>query len=81
MSFCYARIEENEMFIGADMKLSTDNIDMIRNFFGDTIADNMKRYGIIKNIIINDNICITFAGNNILLADELLSRIDWNTIL
>lgn len=78
MSFCYARIEGNELFIAADMKFTTDNIDMTRRHFGD-IADNMKKYGIIKNIIINDNICIAFAGNNILLANELLSKIDWNS--
>lgn len=77
MSFIYAHkiISENETIeIYSDTKISFDEIEK-KSFESETL-NNIKKWGLIKIIIINSQCCIAFAGNNIKLVQELLD--DYN---
>ena len=82
MSFIYAKNINNKLYILADSKLSVSSKDeaMLIKAIGSENYNNIKSLGIIKNVIINNNICIASAG---ILEDynELLLKVDENSFI
>lgn len=81
MSFIYSRKLKNRIYVLADSKLSvlSSDEDWFVKRVGKDNYNNIKSLGIIKNVIINKNICVASAG---VLEDynELLKFIDVNDI-
>ena len=62
LSFLFARKTNNYLYILADTKINYSEIsDQLLNKIGDT-ANLINKYGIIKNVIINRNLCVGAAG-------------------
>lgn len=68
MSFLYAGNYNNRIYVLADTKVSFSS-EAEKNMFCNTILkrsqeefDKLRMFGIIKNVIINSNTCIGFAG-------------------
>lgn len=59
--------------IYSDTKISL--YGAIKSNWGDKTRRAVERYGLIKSIIISPNCCISFAGNNIALAHQLLETL------
>lgn len=59
--------------IYSDTKISL--YGAIKSNWGDMTRRSVERYGLIKSIIISPNCCISFAGNNIALAHQLLETL------
>ena len=79
MSFIFARRYNNKIRVLADNKITispTDEISLIK-YIGEDSYRNVKNLGVIKNVIINENLCVCSAGS---LEDynELLKYIDTN---
>lgn len=81
MSFLYARKLDDRIYVLADTKISYDTIesDIIIKAIGRENEYLLRNYGIIKNVIINRDICVGFAGS-IRDFNELLEYIDNNKI-
>lgn len=79
MSFVYARKIENSIVILADTKITFDMKDETL-IFSKATKQKVKQFGIIKNVIISKNFCVSFAGNNIIYANKLLEKIKHITI-
>ncbi len=68
MRFLYARNYNNEIYMFADTKVSFSSITEQEMFFSRVLNSSeeklniLKNFGIIKNVVINSNICIGFAG-------------------
>ncbi len=81
MSFVYARKLKNKFYILADSKttISDDDSDRLKIRIGEKVYNDLKKFGVIKNVIINENICIASAG---VLEDfnELLKYVDTQKI-
>lgn len=56
--------------IYSDTKLTLDGTSKLN--WGDNTRSAIERYGLIKSVIINPKCCISFAGNNIAFAHQLL---------
>lgn len=85
MSFIYARNFKNRIYVFADSKLSTSPNDegQLTKYLGKEAYNSIKSLGVIKNVIINENICVASAGVledfNILLKlidDKKISTLD-----
>lgn len=79
MSFIFARKYDNKIRVFADKKITVDPKDedfLIKNIGIDNYR-KIKSLGIVKNVIINESICISSAG---ILEDfnELLKYVDNN---
>ena len=79
MSFIFARKYDNRIKIFADKKITVDLKDedfLIKNI-GIENYKKIKSLGIIKNVIVRENICISSAG---ILEDfnKLLKYVDDN---
>lgn len=74
MSFVYAQKIKNTLAILADTKITFVEDDL--RLFSEKSKKAICQFGMIKNIIISRNFCVSFAGNNIILANNLLSRIN-----
>lgn len=59
--------------IYSDTKISL--FGAIKANWGDMTRRSVERYGLIKSIIISPTCCISFAGNNIALAHQLLETL------
>ena len=59
--------------IYSDTKISL--YGAVKSNWGDKTRCAVERYGLIKSIIISPNCCISFAGNNIALAHQLLETL------
>ena len=83
MSYLYASNKNNNMYIFSDTKVtfSDKEEDILFNVLKKKTDDfeNLKKFGIVKNVIINKNICIGSAG---ILEhfNELLKYIESNEI-
>lgn len=76
MSFVYAEKDKYCTKIYSDTKVTFDEQSKLN--WGENTRNAMGAYGIIKSIIVRDNCCISFAGNDIILAHKLLQEIvDW----
>lgn len=75
MSFVYAQKIKNSVAILADTKITFDQVDA-KTLFSQKSVRNIRQFGMIKNIIVSRNFCISYAGNNIILANNLLNRIN-----
>jgi hypothetical protein len=75
LSFVYAKKVGQLTAIFADTKISFDQPDY-KQFFGKRSKEMIRQFGMIKNIIISHNFCISYAGNNIIHANNLLQRIN-----
>lgn len=81
MSFVYARkytIEYeggklNSTDIYSDTKISL--IGANKANWSEMTRKNIEKYGLIKSVILNPKCCISFAGNNIAYAHELLYKL------
>ena len=73
MSFVYAETKNNTLDIYCDTKIGLDN------FAGATFsleqAELIRKYGIVKTVLICPELAISFAGNNIYLASKLFKRL------
>ena len=82
MSFIYARNINNKLYVLADSKLTVSSNDeaLLIKAIGLENYNNIKLLGIVKNVIINNNICIASAG---MLEDynDLLQKVDENHII
>lgn len=79
MSFIYARNLKNKVYVFADSKLSVtpkDEAQLIK-ILGKKSYINIRTLGVIKNVIIDEKICIASAG---VLEDfnAILKKIDLN---
>lgn len=72
MSFIYAEKREEYTLIYSDTKLTFNQHAALN--WGKQTYDAMCTYGLIKSIIVRDNCCISFAGNNIMLAHDLIKQ-------
>lgn len=82
MSFIFARKYSNQIKIFSDKKMTVDPKDeafLIKNIGAETYG-RINSLGVVKNVIINENICVSSAG---ILEDfnELLKYIDDNKYL
>lgn len=75
MSFVYAEKTNSSknIHIYSDTKLTLDETNRLN--WGDKQYQLIKKYGIIKSIIIHPSICISFAGSNIMYMYNLLDRL------
>ena len=68
MSFLYAGNYNNKIYMFSDTKVSFSSITEQEIFFSRVLNNSeeklniLKNFGIIKSVIINNNICIGFAG-------------------
>ena len=74
MSFVYAQKIGKSIGIFADTKITFNTA--ATHLFGTDTQKSVHQFGMIKNIIISKNFCISFAGNNIVYANKLLSKIN-----
>lgn len=74
MSFVYAQKIGKSIGIFADTKITFNTA--ATHLFGTDTQKCVHQFGMIKNIIISKNFCISFAGNNIVYANKLLSKIN-----
>lgn len=79
MSFVYAQKIKNSIAVFADTKITFDQADA-KTLFSSKSMRNIRQFGMIKNIIISRNFCVSFAGNNIIPANNLLKRIKHTTL-
>lgn len=81
MSFIYARNLKNKIYVFADSKLSVspEDEDQLIKTIGKENYNNVMSLGVIKNVIINENICVASSG---ILEDfnKLLEMIDNNKL-
>lgn len=81
MSFIYARNLKNKIYVFSDSKLSIspEDKDRLIKIIGKENYNNVMSLGVIKNVIINKNICVASAG---ILEDfnRLLEIIDNNKL-
>lgn len=75
VSFVYAQKIKNSIAILADTKITFCQVDS-KTLFSQKSTKNIRQFGMIKNIIISRNLCVSYAGNNIILANNLLNKID-----
>lgn len=73
MSFVYAEKDKYCTKIYSDTKVTFDEQSKLN--WGENTRNAMGAYGIIKSIIVRDNCCISFAGNDIRLVHKLLQEI------
>lgn len=78
MSFVYAQKIGKSIGIFADTKISFNTA--ATHIFGAETQKRVHQFGMIKNIILSKNYCVSFAGNNIIFANELLSKINHVTL-
>ena len=73
MSFVYAEMKNSTLDIYCDTKIGLDN------FAGATFSLEqvalIRKYGIVKTVLICPELAISFAGNNIYLASKLFKRL------
>ena len=69
MSFVYAEKNNYCTEIYSDTKATFDEKSKLN--WGENTRNAMGAYGIIKTIIVRDNCCISFAGNDIRLVHKL----------
>ncbi|MGE5474953.1 MAG: hypothetical protein ACM3UU_12115 [Ignavibacteriales bacterium] len=74
MSFVYAKKIQNTIVVFGDTKITFDPIGSKALWSEDT-HKKVQKYGLIKNMIISNNFCVSFAGKNIIYANELLKHI------
>lgn len=79
MSFVYAKKIGKSIAIFADTKITFDQPDSITLFSRES-QKKIIQFGMIKNIIISKNFCVSYAGNNIVYANELLQKINHVTL-
>ena len=80
MSFVYAekvQIEDDGIVtplfhILSDTRLRFDEKYPNKNSWGELLFQRMQKYGTVKSVIINPRCCISFAGNNIKYAHDML---------
>lgn len=73
MSFIFAEKDKCCTKIYSDTKVTFDEQSKLN--WGVNTRNAMGEYGIIKTIIVRDNCCISFAGNDIRLAHKLFQEI------
>lgn len=73
MSFIFAEKDRLSTTIYSDTKVTFDEQSKLN--WGENTRRAMGAYGIIKTIIVRDNCCISFAGNDIRLAHKLLQEV------
>ena len=73
MSFVFAEKNEDCTMIYSDTKVTFDEQSKLN--WGENTRNAMGTYGIIKSIIVRDNCCVSFAGNDIRLAHKLLQEL------
>lgn len=73
MSFIFAEKSGYCTQIYSDTKVTFDEQSKLN--WGENTRNAMGTYGLIKSIIIRDNCCISFAGNDIRLAHKLLQQL------
>ncbi len=79
MSFVYAKKIKNAIAIWGDTKITFNQVNS-KALFSSKSIKNIYQFGMIKNIIVSPNLCVSFAGNNIVLANNFLSRINHITL-
>ena len=85
MSFLYARNYKKEICVWSDTKVSFSSSEEQEIFQKSVLNGSMAEYhkidklGVVKNVIINGNICVAFAGN-LKHFNELLEYIEDNRI-
>lgn len=75
MSFIYAEIYNDQFHIYADTKITCDE-DRKKDWESEEQFNLVKQYGMVKNIIVRDNLVVCYAGNNVYLAAELFNEIN-----
>ncbi|MBQ8117018.1 MAG: hypothetical protein IJ147_03000 [Lachnospiraceae bacterium] len=70
MSFVYASRSEKDFFIVADTKVKTN--DVADKSWKPEVVHNVKKFGIIKNVILSPDIVLGFAGNKSTYANSLV---------
>lgn len=78
MSFIYAKKVNDSIALFADTKISFD-LRHHNALFSEITKRNVQRFGLIKNVIVSKNLCVSFAGN-IIGFNELLSKINKVTL-
>ena len=73
MSFIYAERNNDHTLICSDTRITLDPLSRLR--WGEQTYNAICAYGVIKSIIVCNECCISFAGNNIMLAHDLLEKI------
>ena len=85
MSFLFARNYKNKIYILSDTKVSFESSEEQEIFRKGVLNGSedaykkLDKFGVIKSVIINDNICVAFAGN-LKHFNELLEYIENNNI-
>lgn len=81
MSFLFARKTEEYFYILSDTKINCSEIkENLQKRIGSKKEKLLENYGIIKNVIINSNLCIGCAGI-IEYFNELLEYVEKNKII
>lgn len=73
MSFVYAEKNKSCTEIYSDTKVTFNERSKLN--WGKNTRNAMGVYGIIKSIIVRDNCCVSFAGNDVRYAHKLLQEI------
>ncbi len=79
MSLIYATKIEGKVTVFADTKISFSPMGT-KPLWSDETQNLVRQFGIIKNIIIGEHLCVSFAGNNLVLVNELLCKIKHITV-
>lgn len=75
MSFVYAQKIKNSIAVFADTKITFSQADS-KILFSQKSIRNIRQFGMIKNIIVSRNFCVSYAGNNIIIANSFLNQIN-----
>ena len=79
MSFVFAEryklsnTQQEQISIYSDTQIELSDSASIH--FSDIEIENIKKYGMVKSIVFMPEFCISFAGNDILYASRLFSRL------
>lgn len=73
MSFIFAEKSKSLTAIYSDTKVTFDERSKLN--WGEKTRNAMGVYGIIKSIIVRDNCCVSFAGNDVRFVHELLQEV------
>jgi hypothetical protein len=79
MSFVYAKKIANSIAVFADTKITFDPTGT-KILWSEETHELIRQFGLVKNIIFSKNFCVSFAGNNIVYINELLSQINQITL-
>lgn len=77
MSFVYAKKQRSYDKISEEINIYSDTKITLENWagYGEKNASMIEKYGMLKTIMINNECCVSFAGNQIKYAEDLFKKL------